>query len=116
VPETPLERPVRSTVVRSYASILPAEPAAVFAVLIAHLPEGAAVDDARQFAAVQGGWWYRSEYAVLADEEGARIEHEIVNVAAPFHWLGPITGRAEIAASPYAFQDLLTAMADDLGL
>ena len=113
--ESPLERPVRSTVLRSYASTLPAEPGDVFAALVAQLPE-AAVDEARLFAAVQGGWWYRGEYTVLADDEGARIEHEIVNVATPLHWLGPVTGRREIAASPYAFQDLLTAIADDLML
>jgi hypothetical protein len=109
----PLERPAKHTVLRSYASTLPADPDAVFAAIARHL-KGASVDVETRRAAVQGGWWYRAEYVVLADEDGSRIEHELVNVAEPLHWLGPITGRREIADSPFAFQRLLTAVVDDL--
>ena len=111
----PLDRPAKHTVLRSYAGALPASPDAVFASLVARLGS-ATVDDGSRVAIVQGGWWYRAEYEVLADEDGARIQHELVNVADPAHWLGPITGRKEIAQSPHAFQRLLTAIADDLGL
>jgi hypothetical protein len=111
----PLDRPVTHTVLRSYASTLPADPDAVFASLVAHLGS-ATVDDGSRLAVVQGGWWYRAEYTVLNDDEGARIEHELVNVARPLHWLGPITGRTQIADSPFAFQRLLTSIADDLEL
>ena len=111
----PLDRPEVHTLLRSYAGTLPADPDAVFAALVAQL-DSATVDDGSRVAVVQGGWWYRAEYEVLADDEGARIQHELVNVAQPLHWLGPITGRREIAESPRQFQRLLTAIADDLGL
>lgn len=111
----PLTRPARHTVLRSYAGTLPAEPDAVFASLVAHMTS-ATIDEGNRVAVVQGGWWYRAEYEVLADDAGARIQHELVNVAEPLHWLGPITGRREIAESPAAFGRLLTAIADDLGL
>jgi len=110
-----LDRPVPNTVLRSYAGTLPAEPDAVFASLVAQLGT-ATVHGGSRVAVVQGGWWYRAEYEVLADDEGARIQHELVNVARPLHWLGPVTGRKEIADSPRAFQRLLTAIADDLRL
>lgn len=111
----PLDRPATHTVLRSYTGTLPANPDAVFASLVAQLGS-ATVDDGSRVAVVQGGWWYRAEYEVLDDDEGARIQHELVNVATPLHWLGAITGRREIADSPQAFGRLLTAIADDLGL
>jgi hypothetical protein len=109
----PLDRPTPATVLRSYATTLGAEPEQVFAALVAHL-DGATVDADSLRAVVQGGWWYRAEYVVLADDDGARIEHELVNVAKPLHWAGPITGRAAIADSAGAFQRLVSAVVDDL--
>jgi len=109
----PLDRPTPATVLRSYATTLGAEPEAVFASLVAHL-DGATVDTEGFRAVIQGGWWYRAEYAVLADDDGARIEHELVNVARPLHWAGPITGRAVVADSAGAFQRLVSAVVDDL--
>jgi hypothetical protein len=116
----PSDRPAKSTVLRSYAGEIHAEPAAVYAAVKRRLtppdPEvsGFTADDAGRLLIVQGGWWYRGEYRVLSAEDGSRIEHELVNVAQAAHWAGPITGRKAIAQSPVAFGRLLTELAAEL--
>ncbi|PWC07364.1 hypothetical protein [Mycetocola zhujimingii] len=115
----PLERPVRSTPLRAYAGEIHADPDAVFAALERRLREGStestlAVDRAGRFVAVQGGWWYRAEYRVMASDDGARIEHEVLNVAPRLHWAGPLAGRRVLADSPAAFGALLTGLAAEL--
>jgi len=112
---TPLTRPERHTLLRSYAAVIDAHPDATFAALVQRLVaanEGVrvAVDGEGRYAAVQGGWWYRAEYRVLDDEGGSRIEHELFNVATPLHWAGALTGRAAIADSANAFRELLEAL------
>jgi hypothetical protein len=116
----PSDRPAKSTVLRSYAGEIHAEPAAVYAAIKRRLtppdPEvsGFTADDAGRLLIVQRGWWYRGEYRVLSAEDGSRIEHELVNVAQVAHWAGPITGRKAIAQSPVAFGRLLTELAAEL--
>lgn len=112
---TPLTRPTRNTLLRSYAAALEGHPDAVFAVLVDRLVQSndgvrVAVDGEARFAAVQGGWWYRAEYRVLAADDGSRVEHELFNVAPRAHWAGALTGRAAIAASATAFRDLLESL------
>ena len=63
---------------------------------------------------VQGGWWYRAEYRVVAGETGSLIEHTLLNVAERMHWAGPIAGRREIAAAPAVFQALVKALREEL--
>jgi hypothetical protein len=115
-----LERPERGTLLRSYAGSVPADPDRVFAALVPRLspptPEGGsfAHDPVTRELVVQGGWWYRGEWRVLPDPDGSRIEYEIVNVAQPAHWLGPITGRRELKAAPSAFARLLGELHDEL--
>lgn len=114
----PLERPSRSTPLRAYAGEIHADPDAVFTALERRLRESEdaslAVDRAERFLVVQGSWWYRAEYRVMASDDGARIEHEIVNVAPTFHWAGPLAGRRALAESPAAFGGLLTGLASEL--
>ena len=112
---TPLTRPARNTLLRSYAATLDGHPDAVFADLVEKLVANGddvrvAVDGDARFAAVQGGWWYRAEYRVLDDEEGSRIEHELFNVAPSWHWAGALAGRAVIADSATAFRQLLESL------
>jgi hypothetical protein len=110
----PLERPDHGTVLRSFAGVVPVDPDAVLDQLAVALkptiPEGGSfsTDRTQRLLVQQGGWWYRAEYRVLPDPEGSRIEFEIVNVAQPAHWAGPITGRAVLKSAPSGFQRLLS--------
>ncbi len=117
-----LERPQRSTVVRSFAGHLEAAPDAAFRALAEHFAPivGAAgssdtgwalIDEASRTIVVQGSWWYRGEYRVLPEPSGALVEHEIVNVAPRWHRAGPLAGRRVIREAPGAFQALLTGIA-----
>ena len=115
----PIERPSRSTPLRAYAGEIHAAPLAVFAALERHVRAGSeetgiAVDRNQMFLVVQGGWWYRAEYRVLASDDGARIEHEVLNVAPTAHWAGPLAGRKVLGNSPAAFGRLLTDLAAEL--
>lgn len=112
----PLERPARGTVLRSLTGTVAMAPDAVFDRLAVALkptsPEGGSfsTDSGQRLLVQQGGWWYRAEYRVLDHPEGSRVELEIVNVAQPAHWLGPITGRDVLRAAPEAFRALLSAL------
>lgn len=115
----PLERPSRSTPLRAYAGEIHADPDAVFTALERRLRQSSpdvspAVDSAGRFIAVQGNWWYRAEYRVMASDDGARIEHELLNVAPRLHWAAPLAGRQVLADSPAAFGGLLTELAVEL--
>ena len=119
----PLDLPAKHTVLRSFAGHLEAQPTAVYAVLVEKLAAGDEsgghflADPAERFIVVQGDWWYRGEYRVLAEEdgEGTRLEHEILNVAQIAHWAGAITGRSVVAGAPAAFGRLLTEIDAELG-
>ena len=116
VPGAPLERPARGTLLRSFAGTVPAPPGRVFEELLARArptsPEGGSLstDPVVGLIVVQGGWWYRGEYRVSADPAGSRLELAIVNVAAPAHWAGPLTGRSVLRASPAAFERLVAEL------
>ena len=113
VPGAPLDRPSRGTPLRSFAGTVSGAPDAVFAEVLRRVapgsPEGGHLssDPVRRLVVVQGGWWYRGEWRVIPDGTGSRIEYEIVNVAQPAHWAGPLTGRRELRAAPAAFSALL---------
>lgn len=112
--QNPLDLPAKHTVLLSFAGHLEADPAAVYAVLAEQLAPGDETgghflaDPEDRFIVVQGDWWYRGEYRVLPDEDGSRVEHEILNVAQFAHWAGAWAGRSVVAAAPAAFQRLLT--------
>ena len=115
--EAPLERPAKNTPVLALAGVVHADPDTTFDVLAELVtPQAGQASfflrhDETRTLVVQGGWWYRGEYRVLPDEEGARVEHELVNVAQTAHWAGPITGRTVIADTPALFHQLLTDLA-----
>lgn len=114
--EASLERPANNTPLLALAGIIHADADTTYEALaeLVAPTEGQASyvrDDATRTLVLQGGWWYRGEYRVLPDEDGARVEHELVNVARTAHWAGPITGRSVIADTPALFQQLLTDLA-----
>lgn len=130
-PAQPLRRPERHTVLRSFAGHLDAAPDAVFSALRQRMSAapGVAVDAAGREIVQQGGWWYRGEYRVMAEPadadagadaaaaaaaSGTRLEYEIVNVAASWHWAGPIAGRRVLADAPYGFHALLSEIEAEL--
>ena len=120
VPGAPLRRPGNGTVLRSFAGRVAAPPPSVFDAVLIRVrpvrPEGGSVstDPVAGLIVVQGGWWYRAEYRVSADPAGSRLELAIVNVADPAHWLGPLTGRSVLRASPMAFAQLVRELERDL--
>jgi hypothetical protein len=115
--EASLERPAKNTPLMALAGVVHADADTTYDALAELVApqgdEGASFlrDDETRTLVVQGGWWYRGEYRVLPDEQGARVEHELVNVARTAHWAGPITGRSVIADTPALFQQLLTNLA-----
>ena len=118
---TYLVRPAKNTLLRSFAGHVLPDPSTVYQALVERLTlktaeEGHfATDPVTRFIVQQGGWWYRAEYRVTADEQGgSRVEWEIFNVAPNAHWLGPITGRNVIRAAPETFRALLSEL-DRLG-
>ncbi|MEO8262005.1 MAG: hypothetical protein ABI566_05485 [Pseudolysinimonas sp.] len=62
-------------------------------------------------AVVQGGYWYRGEYAVEPSGDGALITYAIVNIAPGWRLIGALTGRSAVRAAPAEFSRLL----DELG-
>ena len=115
----PIARPSRCTPLRAYAGEIHAAPSLVFAALERRIrthsgDAGIAVNSPAHFLVVQGGWWYRAEYRVLESDAGARIEHEILNVAATVHWAAPLVGRRALSASAAEFGSLLTELAAEL--
>lgn len=120
MPEAPHDRPAKNTPLLALAGTVHAAPDAVYESLRRRLEPAADVDvlfladPVDRLVVLQGHWWYRGEYRVLPDEQGARVEHEIVNVAPNAHRLGAITGRDVVKASPAAFQVLLTDLVTEL--
>lgn len=92
----------------------------VFDALAEHLHPGPeahslfTADPISSLIVVQGGWWYRAEYRVVAGESGSIVEHTVLNVAARMHWAGPIAGRREVREAPAVFQRLLKALKAEL--
>ena len=115
----PLQRPFRCTPLRAYAGEIHAAPSLVFDALERRIrtragDAGIGADPLGRFLVVQGGWWYRAEYRVLESDEGSRIEHEVLNVAASAHWAGPLAGRRALSESAAEFGSLLTDLAGEL--
>ncbi|MEC5150806.1 hypothetical protein [Cryobacterium sp. GrIS_2_6] len=124
-PEVSFELPPRHTVLRSFAGHLEAPPETVFVRLLAALmpapSEGTAAinrhfraDPAERLIVVQGDWWYRGEYRVLAEDQGSLVQYEIINVAQVLHAAGALTARSELRGAPRAFQALLTTVGGPL--
>lgn len=102
-----LDRPSPHTVLRSFVAESSLSADQALARLAALLPDAM---QHLELLVVQGGWWYRAEYRVVAVGAGSRIEHVLLNVASPAHWAGPITGRAAVRDAEAEFLRLVARL------
>ena len=83
---------MRKKLLYEFTDVVPAEPAVVRQRLRASLPAGwAETGDGIFF--LQGGWWYRGEYALAPDPHGTRVTHRVFNVAEASRWAVPLANR-----------------------
>jgi hypothetical protein len=102
VDTAPRDRPAKHTVLRELCRELAASPETVLAAL-----PGTRYDS---LVVVQGDWWYRGEYRVVAHESGSLLTLTIVNVAQSAHWTAPIAGRRELADASRALDELVAGL------
>ena len=102
VETAPRDRPAKHTVLREFTRELAAAPETVLAAL-----PGTRYDS---LVVVQGDWWYRGEYRVVAVAAGSRVTLTIVNVAQQAHWSAPLAGRRELQDAERAFAEVLAAI------
>ena len=114
-----LVRPDDATVEVELFARVGAHPARVFAVLASRIdPQGEGhfvTDPVTRRAVVQGDYWYRGEYAVDPDGDGARVTYTIVNVAPGMRLLGRLTGRRVVRSAPRDFARLIAEVEGALG-
>ncbi|MBV2364206.1 hypothetical protein ACFPZ0_00370 [Streptomonospora nanhaiensis] len=75
------------------------------------------VDRAHRTIALQGGWWYRGEFAVQPCPSGARIVHRVYDVARRGRWLVPLANRGFVgfrAATQRGLADIAERAAAEL--
>lgn len=120
VPDAPRERPPHAFVLHDLHSHIRARPRAVFDAISGRFDPGEdaqshfTADSAAWLVIVQGGWWYRAEYRVIPDDEGSRVEHVLLNIAATSRSLGRFAGRRLIASAPADFARLITSLRAEL--
>jgi hypothetical protein len=51
------------------------------------------IDRDRHTIGMQGHWWYRGEYALVAEPPGTRLVHRVYNVAERGRWAVPLANR-----------------------
>ena len=116
MPAASRTRPAKHDVVHTLAAPIRARPRAIFDALDARLDPGPGAvsayfaDPGAFFIVAQGGWWYRAEYRVIADEHGSTLEHVVVNIAQRGEKLALVAGRRVVASAPLAFHDLVKSL------
>ena len=114
--EATLDRPAGAEVLRELHGVVAMDPDRVLAALAERLDPGGAsaflVDRVSRTIVLQGGYWYRGEYVIVAGGAGSAVHYTIVNVAPPPKLLGALTGRGEVRAAPANFRALLGSIAD----
>ncbi|MFP7760855.1 hypothetical protein [Marisediminicola sp. LYQ134] len=122
MPAAPLERPAKHHVLHVLAATIAAGPAEVFAALDSRLaprpdarpgsgaPLRYLADAGSGTIIVQGSWWYRAEYRVVAGERGSTIDHELVSVAQLGERAALIAGARTAADTPLAFHTLVRSI------
>lgn len=108
-------RPADCVTLGSFSGHVRARPAAVFAALEARYGPSGTVKIRRHYFAngpaffilVQGVWWYRAEYRVIADESGSNVEHAQLFVATRARKLARLFGKRVAAAAPTEFATVL---------
>jgi len=120
MPEAPRQRPSKHAVLHTFTARIRAAPDDVFAAASARLDPGpvaayAFLSDPGELLIVsQGGWWYRGEYRVTADLDGATLEHVIVNIAQLGEKAALVAARKTLATAPLAFHELVMSLRADL--
>lgn len=64
---------------------------------------------------LQGGWWYRGEYALERRGQGTQVTHRVYNIASRGRWAVPLANRFFIgfaAKTREGFAELLRTIAD----
>lgn len=115
----PLIRPAPHTVLLELEREVDASPSEVFDLLV---PRLAPADGHTKFAVypdsftavMQGDWWYRGEYRVIAVPGGARVSYTVVNKAREQHEAGNLISKGTVAAAPDAFARHLDAVEESL--
>lgn len=73
------------------------------------------VDRATNTIGIQGHWWYRGTFTVVAEPPGTRVVHRVYNAADRMRWAVPLANRffvgyqAQLQKSVDALGDALTA-------
>jgi hypothetical protein len=105
-----------SRVIHTVTATVPVPIERVFDGIVAAVTPGALkseVDRERSFVAVQGGWWYRGEYALTCTPGGTQITHRVVNVARQGRWAVGLANRFFIGfgeRTDAAFHQLVQAI------
>lgn len=63
-------------------------------------------------APVQGGWWYRGEYAAEDHPLGTRVVHRVFNVAERGAWAVPLANRLFLGYRANLDRGLTTRLAE----
>jgi hypothetical protein len=117
--EVSFERPAGAVVELEFAGRVEASADRVFAVLESRVdPDDMSrviAESSTRRVVVQGGYWYRAEYEVVSEGEGATVRCAIVNVAPGSRLLGRLTGRGVLRVAPREFQSLLDEVAALVG-
>lgn len=113
MPEAPRQRPSDYTLLHSFSGHVKAKPQAVLEALCRRFDPGPGsrslfTADPRSYLLIaQGGWWYRGEYRVIADDHGSHVEHAILNVAHRARPMSRWVGRKTTDAAPAEFETLM---------
>jgi hypothetical protein len=85
-----------SRVIHTVSATVPVPIERAFDRVVAVVTPGALtseVDRERFFVAVQGGWWYRGEYALTCTPGGTQLTHRVVNAARQPLWFVGLANR-----------------------
>ena len=120
MPEAPRERPAHAVILREFSAHIRARPKPIFDSIARRFDPGEGArslytaDSSAWVVIVQGGWWYRAEYRVIPDDEGATIEHALVSVAETARRIGRWSGRKALDTAPAEFERLITSLRAEL--
>jgi hypothetical protein len=72
------------------------------------------VDRTARSVTLQGEWWYRGVTSVQPDPRGARVIHQIFNVAPGQRWAVRFVSRGPLNAAPAAFAATIRKLGERL--
>jgi hypothetical protein len=72
------------------------------------------VDRTGRSVALQGEWWYRGVTSVRPDPRGARVIHQIFNVAQGQRWAVRFVSRGPLNAAPASFAATIEKLGEQL--